>query len=493
MPCWEAEYAVRAGSSLAYGDNEREIDRLSTNDEQLHSVASDFLEEVRKDGLARVEIRAAAIVDAGGTSVAPGAVEIDTQRGEIIDVRQIPETGGASDESARPGIPVLDLGQTVLMPGLCNAHAHLDLTHVGPVARGEGVAFSAWLESVRQARHTEDGAIEASVQDGVRLSLAGGTVAIGDIAGAANATPRLGPWRVLEASPLWGVSYVEFFAVGTREQAGRERLAAFLEAHAEAFSRHGRMRLGLSPHAPYTVGPGTYAWLLGLAEARDVPLCTHLAESAEEQQFVGAGTGPLRELLESLGLWSEDLGRDYGRGKTAVELLAPVLRAGRIAAVHVNDCPEASLETLASTKTPVIYCPRASAYFHAERTFGPHRYRDMLRAGIPVALGTDSAINLPLASPGGALERISVLDEMRLLFRRDGTDPVTLLAMGTTNAAMILGLDASRFLLSRGSRPIGLVAVPVEGEVGRRDASAVEWLKSAFRADSAPSLLWMWK
>ncbi|MFN7022304.1 MAG: hypothetical protein ACK4WH_13380, partial [Phycisphaerales bacterium] len=85
----------------------------------------------------------------------------------------------------------------------------------------------------------------------------------------------------------------------------------------------------------------------------------------------------------------------------------------------MNDCDDEDLAVLARTGTSVAYCPRASDYFRAAEHFGPHRYRDMLAAGVTVALGTDSALCLgPEADPvrAGDAARISVLDEVRHLW-----------------------------------------------------------------------------
>jgi cytosine/adenosine deaminase-related metal-dependent hydrolase len=139
--------------------------------------------------------------------------------------------------------------------------------------------------------------------------------------------------------------------------------------------------------------------------------------------------------------------------------MAEVLGAAPFLVAHVNDCDDAAIRTLARTGTSVAYCPRASAYFGAERHFGPHRYRDMLGAGINVALGTDSIVNLPESAVGAA--GMSILDEMRFLYRRDGTDPRVLLGMGTVNGARALGLPADAFAFGVGGEMAGLASVEV--------------------------------
>jgi cytosine/adenosine deaminase-related metal-dependent hydrolase len=220
------------------------------------------------------------------------------------------------------------------------------------------------------------------------------------------------------------------------------------------------VRLGLQPHAPNTVDLRLYEWAVERARALGLPLATHLAETMVVRRFVMEGAGPQREFLERLGLWDASVLDHIGRGVAPVEHLEPVLAAGRFVVAHVNDADDAAIERLAGTGTSVAYCPRASTYFGAERVFGPHRYRDMLEAGVNVALGTDSIVNLPAAD----VERcgISVLDDMRLLWRRDKTDPCVLLAMATVNGARALGLPESWFSLGQPGRLAGLVAVRVE-------------------------------
>ena len=132
--------------------------------------------------------------------------------------------------------------------------------------------------------------------------------------------------------------------------------------------------------------------------------------------------------------------------------------------MHVNQCSDEDLAILAEARTKVVYCPRASAYFGADRHFGPHRYRDMLAAGIEVALGTDSIINLPSGILDEAGLGLSTLDEARFLHARDGADPDTLIKMITTHGSRVLGFDDALVTLSEGSTPIGILAIPATGK-----------------------------
>ncbi len=390
--------------------------------------------------------------------------------GRLADVQSHP----ATDSAIR-----IDRPNCVLLPALVNAHTHLDLTHIGPQPHDPNQGFVAWIDMVRDQRHTDPAQIRASVAQGCRLLRKGGVALVGDIAGAAAGQPSMEPWQALANAGLAGVSSLEFFAIGTRTKASLDRLESLL-ASLDTFKR-GSVRLGLQPHAPNTVAPEAYEASAKLAERFELPLVTHLAESPEEREFVAMGTGPQLELLRKLGIWSDQAASDFGKGLSPIEHLEPFIRRSGSSVVHVNQCSDADLAILASARTRVVYCPRASAYFGAERHFGPHRYPDMIQAGIEVALGTDSVINLPSGIVDEAGLGLSTLDEARFLFRRDGTDPDLLVRMMTTHGSRMLGFDDATVSLDVGATPAGLIAVPAlgKGSPARRvmaSASAPEFL-----------------
>ena len=393
--------------------------------------------------------------------------------------------GEVASHPAAAGAVRVDLPGRLVLPALVNAHTHLDLTDAGEIPHAEEAPFTNWIAEVMRRRASDTDDVAASVRRGVELSLRGGTAAVGDIAGQDASGPNLVPARVLRDSPLAGTSFVELFGLGAREPAGLERLAGFVRAHADDLAdRSGSVRVGLQPHAPYSCSPGLYRAAVGAARDHDLPLSTHLAETAEERAFVADLAGPLADFARGLGLWNEALGRDLGRGLRPVAHLAAVLAGARDAGqpfllAHCADVADAEIDVLARCGVGVAYCPRAAAHLGAPARLGPHRYRDMLAAGVNVCLGTDSVACLP----SDQVERngLSVLDEMRLLHRRDGTYPRTLLAMATVNGARALGLDESGFLLSPGSTPLGLVAVSIDG--------SGEPLAGALRSDAPPEPL----
>jgi len=251
--------------------------------------------------------------------------------------------------------------------------------------------------------------------------------------------------QALRDSGLGGVSFLEVFGLG----AGAARAVAVMRGVREGEDWDaGGVRLGLQPHAPYSCEVSVFEQAAELG----LPLSTHLAETREEIEFVEQGTGELAEMLARMGVWERETA---GWGKHPVEHLEKALSGRPWIAAHVNYVEDHHLEMLAGWPVTVGYCPRASAYFN----HGGHRYREMMARGINVALGTDSILGLD--TPG----RISVWDEMRFLYERDGTDPVELLRMATINGARGLGFDESWFTLERG-RVAGLLALPVEEGVG---------------------------
>jgi aminodeoxyfutalosine deaminase len=407
-------------------------------------------------------IRAASAVDGRGkTCQLRGPCAVLLEGDHVLAAGSAQEIGEPADAL------VVDLPGMLLMPALVNAHAHLDLTHIGPAPyTGD---FVSWVAMIRQRRARSDVEIAASVAQGAERSLAGGVCVIGDIAGVGSPAAV----EALRASGLSGVSYLEFFGQGRTQPS----TIALMRSLVDGLPHVDRgVRLGVQPHAPYSCGLAVYEAAAGLG----LPLATHLAETPEEINFVQSGDGPLAELLRAIGVWDETI---TGCGKHPIDALSYVFEQSAAVAAHLNYTDERHIEMLARWPLSVAYCPRASAYFghpantdngsEEDRAAG-HQYRAMIDAGVNVALGTDSIVCLDTP------DRISPLDEMRFLYRRDGTDPVSLLRMASTAGASALGLEPDLATFAPG-RIAGVIGVAID------PGDSTDPLIQAMRSDAAPA------
>jgi cytosine/adenosine deaminase-related metal-dependent hydrolase len=392
----------------------------------------------------RRRLLADAAVDAMGTSVAPVAIVVDKGRIEAIGTPQ--SIGPVADALT------IDCSGHVLLPGLVNAHAHLDLSGPGPWAPQSD--FRAWVGRVRALRALQtDDDRSAAVRKGLMLSRAGGTVALGDIIGQPHAS-GLG---VLQGDAMYTVGFCETFGLGD-DQANA---VSSLQRIAEGTASTGRFQLGLSPHAPSSCGLDVFAAAADLP----LPMCTHLAETPDEVELLQHGTGALADLIvQDVGLPADAL---PVCGLHPVDAVHTWLQG--VLCVHVNCIDEGHAQSLARVGAIAVLCPRATKYF--DRAL-PGPYHVLRQAGVPLVLGTDAL--LCLDTP----ERISTLDEARLLFANGVDDASTLLDMITVSGARALGIDPSLVSLLPGPCA-GVLALPLSSPPRTADAALAAVLRSA--------------
>jgi cytosine/adenosine deaminase-related metal-dependent hydrolase len=318
-----------------------------------------------------------------------------------------------------PGRAEHHFADAVILPGFVNAHSHLEYS--GYAGFGDGQSFGPWIAThVARKNLLEPGEMLALARQGVFDSLASGVTTTADYSysGAAGAAAaELG---------LRAIVYLEVFA---REPADAERQ---YRRKRDALEETELVRLGISPHAPYTCSVEVYRWCLGLG----VPVGTHLAESANENEWLQHGTGPLEGLPVVVP----------PTGKRAVGTLEPVLGPDLLCA-HCVEIDDAEIALLAERNVPVAHCPRSNALLGC----GNAPLADLRRAGVRVGLGTDS----PASAPS-----FDVFEEMRAAIyaaRARERDPGALLAtdalrLATMDAARALRLDEEVGTLTPGKR-----------------------------------------
>jgi cytosine/adenosine deaminase-related metal-dependent hydrolase len=330
-------------------------------------------------------------------------------RGKVA--RILADRGAVLRFARREGIALLDLGDRVLAPGFVDAHAHLELSALEGKLPGRG-SFADWIRKLVAQRAALSAAdLRRSVERGVSRLLASGTTAVGDIDSTGTSE------AVLRAGPLRARVYREILDLGDPV-----RSSGALTRAARPAARSASLRIGLSPHAPYTVGAGLLRSAAGLACRRGWPAAVHWAETVEEVDWLARGRGPMRAIFAR----SAGLARSAPRGGLAV-LAAAGLLGPDLALVHGNHPEAGDIERIARSGATLVHCPGTHAFF-GRRRFGLRAWID---AGVTVALGTDGL---------SSNRELDMRREMSLLRRAHAwLPPATVFEMATRSGARAIG------------------------------------------------------
>lgn len=329
--------------------------------------------------------------------------------------------------------PDFDLGNVALIPGLVNAHTHLDLSGArGAVPPTDAAHFPDWLRGViafRRSRTAEQ--VRDDIAAGVAEALRAGTTLVGDIS-ADGAS-----WAALAATPVRAVVFREL--IGLSEARADAALAAAKTWYDEA-AETPTLRAALSPHAPYSVHQRFFWRTADVLRERKRPIVVHLAESHAETELIASRRGPFVAFLKDVGAWDADgLTDDLNGVMQGCNARVPKLF------VHCNHLAPSSRIPRNST---VVYCPRTHA------AFGHHRHpvAEFLARGVRVCLGTDSLASNP---------DLNILSEARFArARRPDLPADTLLRMVTLDGAAALGWADETGSLEAG-KSADAVAVPL--------------------------------
>ncbi len=327
----------------------------------------------------------------------------------IADGR-IAAVGSASEVNR----PVEDLGNVVLMPGLVNAHTHLEFSELTHPLGAAGINLPEWIRLVIADRKRCDRDAGAAIAAGLNESLAGGATTIGEIATSAARLYAAGEPRATTVLFQEGIG----FSAGRVDSVFADLQRRLDEAPSPA---------GLSPHAPYTVHPRLLARIVDLARSRGAPVAMHLAESREELEFLATGGGQFRALLEERSMWDPNA---IAASTRPLDYLSVLAGAPRSLVIHGNYLAPDEIEFIARRRErmSVVFCPRTHAYFGHE----PYPLAALRAAEVCVALGTDSRASNP---------DLSMLNELRSVAgSRPDIAPDDAVRMATINAAKSLGL-----------------------------------------------------
>jgi cytosine/adenosine deaminase-related metal-dependent hydrolase len=328
---------------------------------------------------------------------------------------------GAWDDLRRKwtGVESEDLGEVVLMPGLINAHCHLDYTSMAGMISppASSLAFPDWIKSILSLKaHWSYTEFADSWVKGAKQLLDSGCTTVLDI----EAVPELLP-EAWDASPLRVTSFLEM--TGVRSAEDPERIMATAEAHRLRLPETDLHFALLSPHALYSTPPELMRLVAVKMLAENMVASIHIAESEAEWEMYQSARGPLYDWLKTQRPMDDCGGRSPVQRANELGLLKPNLLA-----IHCNYLAPGDAELLAKNHVTVVHCPRSHVYFkHA-----PFPYDQLRSAGVNIMLGTDS-----LASVRAEKNRPATLDlweEMRIFDAANpNTPPDQIIAMVTAN------------------------------------------------------------
>lgn len=337
---------------------------------------------------------------------------------------------------------VCDLGETILMPGLVNAHCHLDYTHMAGLFPPRE-SFCDWIKLIttEKAQWTYSDFAESWL-DGAKMLLRTGTTTVADI----EAVPELLP-EVWDATPLRVWSLLEMTGVRSRRNPDHILNDALRTIHS---LHHKRCTAGLSPHAPYSTTPKLLRRSAAAARKRKLLVCTHVAESATELEMFQHGRGEMYE-------WLQRNERDMSdcNGVSPVQHLDRQRLLGRhLLAVHLNYLAPGDARLLAQKNVCVVHCPRSHEYFKHQR----FPYRALANAGVNLCLGTDSLATVRITRR--SQPELNLFREMQVFANAHLNVPDhKIVRMATLNGARALGLAGQIGELNRDALA-DLIALP---------------------------------
>ena len=362
------------------------------------------------------------------------------------------EQGRIAAVSSTPTSGAVDLGSAVILPALVNAHTHFELSYLRDVVP-PATRFLDWIAAIMAARRRyadpRDPVILAAARSAIDEARASGTGLVGDVSNTLVTVP------LLRDAAMAARVFYELLGFNVADPAARVRQARARlndQGQGEGGGEGDRIRVGLAPHAPYSVSPALFSAIRDdlSAHPRDVST-VHLGESPEEVEFIADGTGAWRNLLVTLGAWTDAW---KAPGVSPVQYLADVgFLDSRVLVVHGVQLEGGDLARLRALGATVVSCPRSNRYVGV----GDPPLEAFYAMGVTVAFGTDS-----LASVGD----LNLFGELALARQLAPRVPArALLESATRCGAVALGFGDELGTIEVGKRG-ALIAVQVPADAG---------------------------
>ena len=322
-----------------------------------------------------------------------------------------------------------------IIPGFVNAHSHLELT----ILRGflEDLRFSEWIPKLTHVKYQHLGRDEmlASARLGCVEMIRAGVTCLGEVMDLGTA------WQAMREFGLQGIAFQEVF--GPAETQADQALAD-LKKKIDTYrpAQTDTLRVGVSPHAPYTVSAKLFCLVNRFANAENLRMTTHIAESEDEGMFVRWGTGAFAERWTERGIpllpaGCSPLAFIDGLGLVRPEMLL----------VHAIDLEDSDFEILRSKRPAFVHCPKSNAKF----AHGVARVPEICDTGIAIGLGTDSVASNNVVDTFEEM-RAAIFQQRARWQSIDALDAQSAFRMATLGGAECLGLSQFLGSLDTGKR-----------------------------------------
>jgi aminodeoxyfutalosine deaminase len=375
-------------------------------------------------------VRARTVVTMDRAPIENGAVAISGNR--IIDLGSFGEVKGRNSGE------IVDLSDQALLPGLINAHCHLDYTCLrGKIPPQK--SFADWIRAINAEKAKLSGAdYLSSITEGFAEAKRFGTTTVANLTAFPELISQI-------HSPIRTWWFAELIDVRSPEQA-KEIVDLAVESLKPA------KNWGLAPHALFTASADLYRCCEEIARRENILLTTHLAESREEMEMFSDASGPLYDFMKAIGRDMSDCG-----GMTPLAAFIGVGRAlpTEWIVAHLNELTESDFDLLgrSTRKFHVVHSPRSHGYFAHSR----FPFKELHALKFNVCLATDS-----LASN----ESLSLFAEMRTFQHNEPElSPDKIFEMVTVNPALALHQSHHGGTLGR-IRPgfqADLISIPCSG------------------------------
>ncbi len=363
----------------------------------------------------------------------------------VIAGSRLVSVGRWADLTAAERADAVDLGDHILLPGLINAHCHLDYTGMaGKISPPKN--FADWIKAIVALKAEWSYADFAqSWLHGAKMLLRSGVTTVADI----EAVPELLP-EMWAATPLRVISFRELINIRPQPTADEIVGAA---AREWAALPDAATRAGLSPHAPYSTSRELLELAARAARQHGWRLTTHVSESESEFEMFLYRHGALYDWLKS----QRDMS-DCGLGSPVRHLERCGYLGENLLAAHVNYLWRDDAATLGGNRVSVVHCPRSHAYFRHL-----HFPREALAAaGVNLCLGTDSLASV--RTTRGEPVELNLFAEMKAFATKyPDVAPATILQMATMNGAQALGRRGELGELSPNALA-DLISIPFTGK-----------------------------